>query len=523
MLAGKYRVERVLGEGGMGVVVAALDTTLERRVAIKFLLPEYAEHVEACARFMREARAAVKIRSEHIARVIDVCTMEGGSPYMVMEFLEGQDLSQVLAAQGPLPVEQAAGYVLEACDAVAEAHACGIVHRDLKPANLFLARQSDGTTRVKVLDFGISKNTLAVPGGTDPALTRTSSMMGSPLYMSPEQMRSTKDVDARSDIWSLGVILFELLEAQLPFSAASIPELSAKILLEDAQTLSRTDAPPALRALLARALEKTPSKRFQSVAEFAAALAAFAPARLSTTVERISRVLESAGMGAGGRPQVAAGKDSVGRGAAAPDGTGGMAGWGSTRGPAAGARKWLWSVSAAAAALAVGFIVVRGQQTADVSGGVPGASPAPSLGLVPSGAAATTSPDGVLGAGGAPVDSKSAAPLASSSAEPPAAASASAASTNTPAALLGSSTAEGPSSAASPRVGARSGASTPLSSAKPGPSERPEPSAAGAVRASSASTSLRPGGRTAATERAGGPASSPPGAVPVEDKFGGRK
>jgi serine/threonine-protein kinase len=296
VLADKYRVERVLGEGGMGVVVAAVDTALERRVAIKFLLPEYSQHREASTRFMREARAAVKIQSEHIARVIDVSAMANGSPYMVMEFLEGGDLAHVLEQRGPLPVDQAVWFVLQAADAIAEAHSYGIVHRDLKPANLFLANQPDGSAKVKVLDFGISKNTLAGTDGTDPSLTRTSSMMGSPLYMSPEQMRSSKDVDARTDIWALGIILYELLTSRLPFDAASIPELSAKILLDQPEPLGRPDVPPELERAVMRCLSKDPNGRFPSIAEMAMAIAPFGPKRGRVIVERISKLLVQAGL-----------------------------------------------------------------------------------------------------------------------------------------------------------------------------------------------------------------------------------
>lgn len=299
MLAGKYRVERVLGEGGMGVVVAARDIQLERRVAIKFLLPEFVDHAEASTRFMREARAAVKIQSEHIARVIDVNTLENGSPYMVMEFLEGADLSKVLEQRGPLPIEEAVGYVLEACDAIAEAHSYGIIHRDLKPANLFLAKQADGSSKVKVLDFGISKMTLTGSDGADKSLTRTSSMMGSPLYMSPEQMRSTKDVDSRTDIWALGVILYELIAGKPPFDAGSIPELSAKILLEEPARLERDDLPISLRSAINKALSKRLPERFPSIAEFATSLLPHAAKRSRVTVERISRILTAAGMSTG--------------------------------------------------------------------------------------------------------------------------------------------------------------------------------------------------------------------------------
>jgi len=301
ILAGKYRIERVLGEGGMGVVVEAHDTGLERRVAIKFLLPEFAKHPEATTRFMREARASVKIQSEHVARVIDVSTLENGSPYMVMEFLEGSDLSQVIEAGGALPIEDSALYVIQACEALAEAHAHGIVHRDLKPANLFLATQAGGSRKVKVLDFGISKTLTATDPGLLGSLTRTSSMMGSPLYMSPEQMKSARDVDLRTDIWALGVILYEALTGNTPFTGGSIPEISAKILLEDPVALNqaRPEIPQELADVAARALRKQPEMRFQNVADLAMALLPFAPNRARNNVERIVRVLNQAGMAQG--------------------------------------------------------------------------------------------------------------------------------------------------------------------------------------------------------------------------------
>lgn len=301
VLAGKYRIERVLGEGGMGVVVAAHDIGLERRVAIKFLLPDFARHPEATQRFMREARAAAKIQSEHVARVIDVSTLENGAPYMVMEFLEGSDLAQVLEAGGPLPIEDVALYVIQACEALAEAHAHGIVHRDLKPANLFLAQQAGGSRKIKVLDFGISKTLSATDPGLVGSLTRTSSMMGSPLYMSPEQMKSARDVDLRADIWALGVILYEALTATTPFTGGSIPEISAKILLADPRPLIevRPEIPQTLADVAVKALRKQPEMRFQNVGELALSLLPFAPNRARTNVERIIRVLNAAGISQG--------------------------------------------------------------------------------------------------------------------------------------------------------------------------------------------------------------------------------
>jgi serine/threonine-protein kinase len=230
VLAGKYRVERVLGVGGMGVVVAALHIGLDERVAIKFLLPEALGNPEAVARFAREARAAVKIKSLHVARVSDVGVLETGAPYMVMEFLQGQDLSQRVRDHGPLSIQEAVDFILQACEAIAEAHALGMVHRDLKPANLFLTRMADGSPCVKVLDFGISKVTSPSSSGQDFGMTKTQAVMGSPLYMSPEQMASSRDVDGRTDIWALGTILYELLTGRVPFLGDTMPQLCAMIL-----------------------------------------------------------------------------------------------------------------------------------------------------------------------------------------------------------------------------------------------------------------------------------------------------
>ncbi|HEY4158027.1 MAG TPA: serine/threonine-protein kinase [Polyangiaceae bacterium] len=299
VLAGKYRVERVLGVGGMGVVVAAEDLLLERRVAIKFLLDDGLQNPEVLARFGREARSAVRIESEHVARVIDVGSLPNGSPYIVMEYLEGKDLAQHVAAQGALPVEESVDYLLQACEAIAEAHALGIVHRDLKPANLFLTRRTDGTVFVKVLDFGISKAVSGARGSQpDVSLTKTSAVMGSPLYMAPEQMRSTRTVDARADIWALGVILYELVSGKVPFEATAMPELCALVLTEAPMPLDKRcpSVPTALAGVVARCLEKEPAQRFANISELANALAGFGPQKARLSAERISRVLRAAGV-----------------------------------------------------------------------------------------------------------------------------------------------------------------------------------------------------------------------------------
>ena len=284
VLAGKYRVERVLGAGGMGVVVAATHLELDQLVALKFLLPQFLENAEAVQRFTREARAAVRIRSENVAHILDVGRLEDGAPYIVMEFLEGQDLATRVEQLGPLAVEEAVDAVIQACDAIGEAHLLGIVHRDLKPANLFLTRRADGTPLVKVLDFGISKVTT---GLEQSQLTRTSGLIGSPYYMSPEQLTTPKDVDARTDIWSLGIILYELLSGAPPFDAEAMGQLVLTIMSEPVEPISptRQDVPLGLDGVIATALAKNRVDRFQRIEEFAQALIPFS----SFTSERTSR------------------------------------------------------------------------------------------------------------------------------------------------------------------------------------------------------------------------------------------
>jgi len=289
ILAGKYEVERVLGSGGMGVVVAAKHVHLGERVAIKFLLPQAIKKKEVVQRFVREARAAVRIKSEHVARVFDVGELESGAPYMVMEYLEGADLSTILKTKGAVPVETAVEYVLQACEAIAEAHSLKIIHRDLKPANLFVAKRADGSPVVKVIDFGISK-VAEVEG--DVEMTKTDVMMGSPVYMAPEQMISARDVDERADVWSLGVILHYLVMGAQPFRGQSVTQLYAAILEgPPSMRATRADVPEALDAAVMKCLNAHPKDRWMNVAEFANAISEFGPVRSRVSAERVSRTL----------------------------------------------------------------------------------------------------------------------------------------------------------------------------------------------------------------------------------------
>ncbi|MCL2449149.1 MAG: serine/threonine protein kinase [Polyangiaceae bacterium] len=278
VLAGKYRVERVIGVGGMGIVVAARHEQLDQLVAIKLVRQEALSTGDAAERFMREARAAAKLKSEHVAKVLDVGTLDTGAPFMVMELLDGTDLASVLESYGPIPFEMAACLVAQACEAVAEAHACGIIHRDLKPHNLFLTWSAGGTPKIKVLDFGVSKAVGRMSSGGG-SLTGTRAMLGSPLYMAPEQMRSSRDVDARADVWALGVVLFELLTRRWPFEAETMPELCLKVVSDPPISLAalRPETPAALIAIVERCLEKTPARRYANARELAEALEQFVP------------------------------------------------------------------------------------------------------------------------------------------------------------------------------------------------------------------------------------------------------
>jgi serine/threonine-protein kinase len=293
VLAGKYEVDRVLGSGGMGMVVRAKHIQLGEMVAIKFLLPDFGT-VDRVARFEREARAAAKLKGDHVARVVDLGKLDNGAPYMVMEYLEGEDLDQRVRRRGPLPVAEAIDFMTQACEAMAEAHGLGIIHRDLKSSNLFVVNRPDGSERLKVLDFGIAKVVDSDLSGLEAGMTRTLAVMGSPTYMSPEQMKSTRNVDARTDIWALGVILYELLTARVPFGGEGLAELYTSIASGTPRRIARRDVPQGLEAVVLRCLEKSREKRFQDVAQVAKALAPFGSKSANDAAERTLKITQSA-------------------------------------------------------------------------------------------------------------------------------------------------------------------------------------------------------------------------------------
>jgi len=298
VIDGKYVVERACGRGGLAVVLSAMHAGLDQRVAIKMLLPEWAGDNEVIERFLREGRAATRIKSEHVVRVFDVGKLETGAPYLVLEFLDGHNLDDVLRMWGPLPVPTAVDWVLQAAEAIAEAHSYGIVHRDLKPANLFLTRRADGSACVKVIDFGLSKLTDPRMSGSSAKLTRPSDVMGSPHYMAPEQLRATCEADARADLWALGAVLHELLVGKPPFRGETVPEICATVLTQEPPRLTsiRASVPPPVENAVLRCLEKDPDARLANAAELARAIAPFGTSLARTSCARIERLLEGGGV-----------------------------------------------------------------------------------------------------------------------------------------------------------------------------------------------------------------------------------
>jgi serine/threonine protein kinase len=302
VIDGKYRIERLIGAGGMGLVMAAHDVALDRPVAVKFLHGLNSTTLEANSRFKREARAMAKLHSEHVVRVLDVGTLPSGEPYMVMEHLEGVDLAQLVKQRGYLAVTEAVDYMLAACEAVAEAHVLGIVHRDLKPSNLYLSRRLDGTNVLKLLDFGIAKIATDATEESQ-SFTTTTALLGSPVYMSPEQLQCSRDADARADIWSLGAIVYRLVAGRPPFVANTMPQICTMILTMAPQPLTELVAgmPQGLDAAVLRCLEKDADARFSNVAELARAIAPFGTGRALASLERALNIVYSK---SGGNPVV---------------------------------------------------------------------------------------------------------------------------------------------------------------------------------------------------------------------------
>jgi serine/threonine-protein kinase len=293
VLAGKYRVERIPGRNGLGVLVQVRHMELGQEVTLKFLVPEACAYPEFVQRFVREARAAVRIQGEHVARVTDVGRLESGAPYMVREFLRGPDLAEVLKVRGPLPIAEAVDYIVQTCEGVAEGHALGVVHRNLRPTSLVVGRRSDGTALVKVFDFAASES-LHVNPFTERAvsLVGTSAIMASLPYLAPEQIRDPHDVDFRADVYALGAVLYELLTGSAVYAAEAAPALLAQVAADAAPAVRnlRPDCPGELDHIVLRCLAKNRGIRYASVADLAVALEPFASTDTASSIERIVRL-----------------------------------------------------------------------------------------------------------------------------------------------------------------------------------------------------------------------------------------
>lgn len=290
--AGRYRIDSVLGSGGMGVVYAATHLELGVPLALKILHPSLTGSAEARARFCIEARAGAALSSPHTLRIYDAGLLGSEECFIVMERLEGRNLLQLLRAEGPLPVDVAVNYVLQACAGLAEAHALGIVHRDIKPENLFLAQQGGGAARIKLMDFGVARWRRTEVRGK--RITNPHSNVGSPCYQAPEQMQSSASVDERCDIWALGLVLFELVAGYCPFESDSIPETCWKVLQGPRPSLSaaRLSIDPGLERVFQRCVALDPAQRFRSVSHLAAALRPFTkPAGNASGSALVSSVL----------------------------------------------------------------------------------------------------------------------------------------------------------------------------------------------------------------------------------------
>jgi eukaryotic-like serine/threonine-protein kinase len=299
VLAGKYRVERLVSSNGMTGVLHARHEEAEQRVVLKYLLPDVCSFPDIVARFLRGARAALQIRSEHAARILDVGRFESGAPYFAMEYLRGWALSEVIRVRGPLPVPDAVDYVVQACEAVAEAHVLGFAHRNLNMSTVLLTRRPDHSALIKVLDFGASESLVVDPYGDDSPMVDAKAFLESLPYTSPEQIRNTNDIDARADVWAMGTILYELLAGSPLYRGDTAPALMAMIVADPALPITgmRPDVPLDLEAVILRCVEKDRNARFSNVAELALALRPFAAEDGLPAVDRISRMV-----GRGTRP-----------------------------------------------------------------------------------------------------------------------------------------------------------------------------------------------------------------------------
>jgi serine/threonine protein kinase len=293
LVSGKYRIEKLIARGGMGLVYRASQPMIARRVALKVVRPELLSHPDAAEKLINEACVLGQFQNDHVCRILDAGRLEDGAPYLVLEYLDGTDLRVLLNRENRIEPRRAVDWMMDLLEALAEAHALGIVHRDVKPENLVLAQTPSGES-VKLLDFGICF-ARHVPGADERRLSEGNSV-GSPHYMAPEQISSPDSSDHRIDIWSVGVVLFELLSGEPPFEGDNAMSICAQVLAREPVALTQLvpSLPAGLAQVVARCLSKEPDQRHADVLELAEALAPYATDGASEALPRIRRTLSYA-------------------------------------------------------------------------------------------------------------------------------------------------------------------------------------------------------------------------------------